>query len=64
MEIFEHRFGRDGKGGRYNWHETGSRVFGLDPVQDLGVRAMTFYRGNQRGFPSIRVRKEDVSKAE
>jgi len=36
----------------------------MDPVQNLGVRAVTFYGGCQCGFPSVRVRKEDVPNTE
>ena len=45
MKILEPRFGRGGEGRRHDGYESGSCVSGPDPVQNLGVRAVTFYRG-------------------
>ena len=63
MEIFESRLRRGGEGRGHAGHELRSRVFRLDPVQNFGVRAVTFHRGYQCGLLSVRMRKEDVSNA-
>ena len=63
VKVLELGFRRGGEGRRYTGYKLGSRVLRVDPAQNFGVRTMTFHRGRQCGFPSVRMRKEDVPNA-